>query len=122
MNLLRKTKAEERSNAEFDAAFEAWITGLGAERGEHAAGVICVYTWKLETKAGTLLVSSHGDWVSSRFTDVERAKQFFPHGFGDVLNRYSGKYNVGHFDGEHTTEKRMGHVKQHLEPILNEVP
>jgi hypothetical protein len=121
--LPRKTKAQLKTDAAFEAAFEARMVELGAVRGEHREGAGLVgllggYIWKLETVAGPLLITCHGDWVATRFVDVERAKEYVDHSFGGGgMNPYSGKWNT-HFDNDHTVEDRMHDVEYRLSKVL----
>lgn len=117
----RKTKAHEKIDAAFAKALEARLLELGAVPGEYRIGVSGLfggYMWKLETIAGPLLISCHGDWVATRFVEVEQAKPHVDHSYGSGgLNPHSGKWNV-HFDYDHTVEQRMREMEYRLSKVL----
>jgi hypothetical protein len=119
--LDRKTKAQEKIDAAFGKALEARLLELGAVAGDHRIGVSGIfggYTWKLETVAGPLLISCHGDWVATRFVDVDRAKEYVDHSYGSgELNPHSGKWNA-HFENYHSVEQRLRTMESRLRKVL----
>lgn len=114
---LRATKLDER----FNAALKARLEELGAEPGSGIGMVALLggsYDLKISTIAGDLLISMHGDWVATRFVDVERAKNYLRHDFGSgELNPYSGKWNL-HFDPETSVEDRLERTINRLRTVI----
>lgn len=77
-------RAEER----FKTALTEYVIGKGARLGRF-------YDYELDTPAGLLHVSIYGNWIATRFDDVEAGKQFTER-CGVPCNPYSGKWNF-HF-------------------------
>lgn len=70
----------------------------------------------LETCVGRLRVTCHGNWLACRFEEPDRAKAFLPHGPGQRLNSYSGKWNF-HY-GRVTADEALAAFRAELEPLL----
>lgn len=120
--LTRKSKQERLIGAAFIEEATMLLEALGAKRNESlAVGILgAFYPLVLDTKAGFLLAHVRDDCVNMRFADVERAKQYLPHRSGDALNPYSGKWNVGHFEPEHSLATRLAFVRAHLSTFFTE--
>lgn len=114
--MKRKTKKQERLEKAFDEAMEEVLRSRGAV--ENTGWLSNMYPLRLPTEAGDLLAVTNGTWVAMRFEDVERAKTVLPHGYGDRLNRYTGKYNI-HFH-EHGVGD-LDYCRRRLEVVLEPV-
>lgn len=58
--------------------------------------------FELDTKAGILKIFPTEDAILSKFVNIDKAKEFLPHGWNDRLS-LSGKFNF-HFEGLVTKE------------------
>jgi hypothetical protein len=112
----RKEDMLKRERDRLSAKLTRYLATLGAQAdatSDHPTNGQAVY---VETRAGRLRVTCYGDWLACRFDDVDRAKALLPHGPGERLNSYSGKWNF-HF-GRITAEEALAAFRAELEPIL----
>ena len=70
----------------------------------------------LDTRAGRLRVTCYGNWLACRFDTPDAALAFLPHGPGERLNSYSGKWDF-HF-GRVTADEALAVLRAELEPLL----
>ena len=73
-------KAHER----FKTALTAFIISKGARTSR-------LYDYEIDTPAGLLLVSVYGNWIATRFENLELGKRFTA--TGNSCNPYSAKWN-----------------------------
>jgi hypothetical protein len=90
-NTKRLVKAQERFNAAVSKLFES----LGARPGRF-------YDLELDTPAGLLHLSVHGNWVATRFDDLTLGRAF-TESCGRSCNPCSGKWNF-HYADSHSPE------------------
>ena len=99
--LTKKNRAIfARWNAEVRAMLEARGAKLVAEHKAEPDSIIGhdYIRFELETQAGTLTISPHGNWLACRFADPDRAAAFLrTWGHSGNLNPYSGKWNFHYF-------------------------
>lgn len=107
----RLTKAGLAAEAHFDSVVNAYLESVDAVPTGHPYG----YQWRLETRAGALLIVSRGHMVMQRFEDVDQAADLIGH--RHELNRYSGKWNF-HYDLG-AAEQEVDHWKRQLASVLN---
>jgi len=88
------------------------------ERGARVVSETRGFRADLPTTVGTLYVSFFDGRpiaeINGRFADVEAARRVLPHGYGDRLNPYSGKWNFA-FDAAWTAEAAFAHWRRELE-------
>lgn len=120
IKLKKKTKKQLRAEAKFNTAVLDHMRSRGA-RDNDIEGWKNMYSMVIDTQVGPLIFNTNDTWVAMRFVDVERANSVLPHGYGDRLNRYSGKYNI-HFgaDGIHDVEYCLKQIDRMLEPVIHE--
>lgn len=95
-----------------------FIVNAGAQN--RYIGEMCT-NYKLNTKAGELFIfletpqTSKVFSICTRFEDVQKAKEFLPHGTNDRLNTYSGKWNFHTW----TATECLTRFKKELLPLIN---
>ena len=106
-------KAQER----FKTALTDYIISKGARPGRF-------YDHELDTPAGLLHVSVYGDWIATRFDDVEAGRRFTKIVVVGC-NQYSGKWNF-HFSTESVAsldpDAAIAHFGYYLDRLLNWQP
>lgn len=92
----KETKKNVAVMKAFNSKVERLLDQAGAQIAHEWKGEPLGYRqFVLETKAGPLFVSAHGNWVATRFNDPEAAAKLV----GTYnLNTYSGKWNHNYFD------------------------
>ena len=110
-----------KPDTQFEVQALQYILSLGARKlglGEPWAGM---YSYCLETVAGTLLINVHQglyDGLHCRFLDVAQANKLFnnPEGFlsyGYCPNPFSGKWNLT-LDREQPLDRKLDAVRRHV--------
>ena len=93
--MIRTNKPSKRTQQyrrRFTTAVTAYIKSLGAQPATF-------YDWVLATPAGPLRISVYGNWVATRFDDVEKGLRFSTGCGSGACNRHSGKWNFHFNDG-----------------------
>ena len=108
MNLIdREVPPADRA---FLSAMETRLRSLGARHEDDGF----VFIWKLETKAGPLLVTPMGNRVLMRFADVDLARTLaLP-----WMNPHSGKWNSPIFTEDHSVTDRMREIDYRLSQVI----
>lgn len=108
---MRRTPTKRRRQAgeRFKQAVADYLASKGATTSRF-------YDFEIETKAGTLFVSPHDNWIACRFENVEEAKRLL--GNNPRLNPFSGKWNFHYSDETIHTPAPLTDFAMHLERLL----
>ncbi|MEY4757573.1 MAG: hypothetical protein RJA34_2471 [Pseudomonadota bacterium] len=102
--MIKKTQ-----RLDFQTACTSMLKELGAVDDPDGYGLL------LNTIAGGLQCRAYGDWLATRFNDVQQANVLVDFG---SLNRFSGKWNWHFSCDTETTPEDLDYLKSQLERVL----
>lgn len=110
MIVRRKSQRQLKAERRFVEAVTEFFTDLGARPGSF-------YDHALDTPAGLLHVSIHGNWIATRFDDLTLGKAFTA-SCDSSCNPYSGKWNF-HFPSGYNPELAVAELRFWFDKLMS---